>query len=658
MTKNNCFLRKHLYQFIFIGYFLSNLVSAGAATFFFPDMNASTSYSSGSMDWLRDARDAEGYLTITSEVLPVSSCAPLSSHTFWTTEKNQLVLSVMANGFKNKLDKTEIPIATYDGRENGSECASLSTTPTQILPLTMLRAGEQFNAENLSLVLNVKSSNDTSHDFVGSAKLVLGAAAMVASGGSAAAIGSVSSTVGNSVISQAQSKANDMLKGMIDAKVPIHLSWKMLRNGIKTIEVPVYRSNKGINEASDKKIQELQNDPRSEKTKLFTVRFTFNYTRTIFYPNVGDVSNLVSHQDLSAARILNSKLPKGDLNFIQLLNDTSPSLLQMMASASEKEMTKICSLGLQKLRDEELNNIDIAIIMKSFIDEAKGGTSDWYYNPANVNACFQQLPNVMSYVVKIYGAPTPKFVIGDVQNGLGEAYMNWRDRIGPELIELRRALLAKENRIKVLSQFNHGLDISLNFSSELAPWRHPLEPDNTLTPSGVESDKNALASANIGSPAPANDVAMTPLRTETPSTDAAGTDSNINNTLLAADPSKTPAPSVKSLKDSARPVQPNNPDPLKDKLPALSLIAAQKFKNIACFIYKDDKNLDPSALGAYFIMTFEDKQAELGFVRLSPVPPYSVGSLEAHALTTDWIHYFKTFTYPGGECLKTLSTLE
>ena len=99
-----------------------------------------------------------------------------------------------------------------------------------------------MNPGNLNIVLNVKSSNDSNRDFVGSAKLLLGAAALVVSGGSATAIGWISTTVGSSVLSERQSRANKLLNGMVDAKVPLPLNWADIRSGINSVEIGVYRS--------------------------------------------------------------------------------------------------------------------------------------------------------------------------------------------------------------------------------------------------------------------------------------------------------------------------------------------------------------------------------------------------------------------------------
>ena len=125
-----------------------------AASFFFPDMNPSF-VKGDPPDWLHDGRGNDGYLTISSEVIPVSSCTQMASRSFWGSDKTQLVLSVVTQGFKGKLDKLEIPIATFDGREGGSECASLSTTPLSIVPMTVLGTYSIFNPGALSLVLNV-----------------------------------------------------------------------------------------------------------------------------------------------------------------------------------------------------------------------------------------------------------------------------------------------------------------------------------------------------------------------------------------------------------------------------------------------------------------------------------------------------------------------
>lgn len=387
------------------GFLLLGLLSplAFSSPFFFPDMNPSF-VRGESPEWLRNGKGNDGYVVITSEVIPTSSCTQLASHSFWGSDKTQLVLSVVTNGFKNKLDKVEIPIATFDGREKRSQCASLSSSPLQIVPMTALGAYSIFNPGNLSLVLNVKSANDSNQDFIGSAKLLLGAAAMVATGGSAAAIGGVSATVGNSVMSDTQEKANGLLNGMIDAKVPISFNWSELRNGIQAAEISVYKTDQSIGDISDKKIQQLEKDPKADKQLLFTVKLDFQYFRTMFYPTIADIDGLVNRENLSSERILNTLVPGAGQNFMQILNSSSPSLLQKIAKSDGSDLSRSCAAGFEKLKAAGVDNIDIAIVMKSFLDEAKGGV-DWYANPAIVKSCFGQSPSVQSYLERIYRVP-------------------------------------------------------------------------------------------------------------------------------------------------------------------------------------------------------------------------------------------------------------
>jgi len=376
--------------------------SSYAAPFFFPDMNPSF-VREDPPDWLQDGRGNDGYLTITSEVIPVNTCTQMASRSFWGSDKTQLVLSVVTYGFKSKLDKVEIPIATFDGRNSGSECSSLSTTPLQVVPITTLGAYSAFNPGNLSLVLNVRSSSDSNQDFVGSAKLLLGAAAMVATGGSAAAIGGITATVGNSVVSDTQKKANSLLQGMIDAKVPVTFNWSELRRGISAVQIPVYKVDQSVSSLTDKQIQQLQKDPKADKQLLFRVKLELQYFRSIFYPTVVNIEGLASHENLSSDYILNFQAPGTNQNFMQLLNSSAPSLLQQVTKAEGTELTRACSAAFTKLKLAGLDDVDSAIVMKSFVDEAKGST-DWYSNPALVKSCFSQAPSIQANLEKIYGS--------------------------------------------------------------------------------------------------------------------------------------------------------------------------------------------------------------------------------------------------------------
>ncbi len=382
-----------------------------AAPFFFPDMNPSF-VKGESPDWLRDGRGNDGYLTITSEVVPVSSCTQMASHSFWGSDKTQLVLSVMTHGFKGKLDKLDIPIATFDGRDGGSECSSLSTTPLSVVPMTVLGTYSIFNPGALSLVLDVRSSSDSNQDFIGSAKLLLGAAAIVATGGSAAAIGGISATVGNSVVGETQKKANSLLQGMVDAKVPVTFTWSELRKGIRAVEVSVYKADQSVGSLTDKKILQLQKDPQSDKQLLFTVKLEFQYFRSMFYPTVSNIEGLASRENLSAESILNFQMPGTGQNFMQILNSSAPSLLQQISRAEGADLARACSSGFIKLKAAGLDDVDSAIVMKSFIDEAKGD-ADWYSTPAIVKGCFSQVPSIQKNLEQIYGPilVTPKQVL-------------------------------------------------------------------------------------------------------------------------------------------------------------------------------------------------------------------------------------------------------
>ncbi|MHB1676822.1 MAG: hypothetical protein ACYCSS_04700 [Sulfuriferula sp.] len=444
-------------------------MSGIASTFFFPANHPV--YASGDVPkWLHDGHGHDGYVTVTTEVIPASSCVPLSNHSFWGGENTQLVLSVTTNGFKNKLDGKEIPIATFDGRDNGSQCATLSTLPMNVVPLALLGTFSVFNPGELSLVLNVKSASDSKQDFIGSAKFLLGAAAMVATGGSAAAIGGVASTVGNPILSQAQSRTNNLMKGMVNSKTKITLNWPRLRSGIRSIEIPVYRAESSLDSSVDSEIVKLQTDDNAEKTILFTVRFTFHYVSSLFDTAASDANGIPNPDSIAASAVLNYQMSGSPYNFLQLLNDSSPSLLQAIAIADGHGLTEACSIGLGKLKTAGLSNIDMAIVMKSFIDEAKGGAV-WYGNPALVKRCFAQMPGIQTWLEKLYGVSTPQFVIGDVQDGVGLSYQSWRKIIGPVLSNFRGALTAKQDRINVLASLNGKHDIKVAFSPDMEGWQ-------------------------------------------------------------------------------------------------------------------------------------------------------------------------------------------
>lgn len=89
---------------------------------------------------------------------------------------------------------------------------------------------------------------------------------------------------------------------------------------------------------------------------------------------------------------------------MQILNSSAPSQLRIMSNASGKDLSRACSLGFEKLRAAGLANPDIALVMKSFMDEARGNTA-WYQDADFVKTCFGQAPKVESALTLIYGDP-------------------------------------------------------------------------------------------------------------------------------------------------------------------------------------------------------------------------------------------------------------
>ena len=439
-----------------------------AASFFFPDIHPTIQVRK-TPEWLKDSFGNDGYLTITSEVIPATSCVSLSEKSFWKSEKTQLLISVSTRGFHRQAKEIEIPIATFDGRTSGNECASLSTLPLQLVSNALLEPFSSVNPGNLALTVHVKTATDSTNDIVGSAQFLLGAAAIVATGGISTAITGATSIVGNPVLSDVQKRTAEMLKGTLNGKIPMSFGWPEIRNGIEVIEIPVYRAEGSLGNTPDKKIQQLQMDPLAEKTKLLTVKLTFTYKKTLFDPSASQQNDLPNREGISRVNVLNHMSLNGSMNFLQVLNDKSPSLLQMMANAEGSVLTNACSIGFEKLKHAGLNYLDTAIVMKSFIDEAKRG-NDWYTKPSIVNSCFSQAPNVQAFLPKVYGNAQPQFIFGDVQDGLGSRYQSWRDIIGPIMSDFRQNLLAKENALQLLIQFNHGQDIDLQFAPDIDPW--------------------------------------------------------------------------------------------------------------------------------------------------------------------------------------------
>ena len=479
---------KKKFRFLFFLYLFIMVNTCYSASFFFPDINP-TFYPRETPAFLAGGSGNDGYITITSEVVPISSCVSLSNKSFWGSEKTQLLISLTRSGFFGQTEEIEIPIATFDGRDKGNQCASLSTIPLKVVSNSLFKPFSTLNPGSLSLVLNVKTSTDTNNDLIGSAQFLLGAAAIVATGGVAGSIAGATSALSNPVISDAQKRTEAMLKGSLNGKVPITFGWPELRNGIEMIEIPVYRAEGSLGSTPDKKIQSLQSDPKADKTQLLTVKLTFDYTKTIFDPSASGVNDFPNREGISSSNVLNHPTLKGGQNFLQLLNDKSPSLLQLLSTAEGNSLTNTCSMGFEKLKNSGLNNLDTAIVMKSFLDEAKKG-SDWYSKPNIVKACFSQAPNIQAYLPIIYGDAEPKFIIGDVQDGFGPSYQNWKDTISPVLSSFRSALISSDDRFNNIAQMNSGSDIDVSFANDVSPWKKSPESSNTLSGIRLLTEKN------------------------------------------------------------------------------------------------------------------------------------------------------------------------
>ena len=479
---------KKKFRFLFFLYLFIMVNTCYSASFFFPDINP-TFYPRETPAFLAGGSGNDGYITITSEVVPISSCVSLSNKSFWGSEKTQLLISLTRSGFFGQTEEIEIPIATFDGRDKGNQCASLSTIPLKVVSNSLFKPFSTLNPGSLSLVLNVKTSTDTNNDLIGSAQFLLGAAAIVATGGVAGSIAGATSALSNPVISDAQKRTEAMLKGSLNGKVPITFGWPELRNGIEMIEIPVYRAEGSLGSTPDKKIQSLQSDPKADKTQLLTVKLTFDYTKTIFDPSASGVNDFPNREGISSSNVLNHPTLKGGQNFFQLLNDKSPSLLQLLSTAEGNSLTNTCSMGFEKLKNSGLNNLDTAIVMKSFLDEAKKG-SDWYSKPNIVKACFSQAPNIQAYLPIIYGDAEPKFIIGDVQDGFGPSYQNWKDTISPVLSSFRSALISSDDRFNNIAQMNSGSDIDVSFANDVSPWKKSPESSNTLSGIRLLTEKN------------------------------------------------------------------------------------------------------------------------------------------------------------------------
>ena len=457
-----------------------------AATVVFPDPEPKVTWKASPPPWLPVGKGDDGYVSVRVEVrTPGAICRQLGTPGVpllrLFKQSIQVVASLKTSGLMSSLDGQEVPIATFDGRTDPKACIGLNTLPLTVASFARLESFGDGKSTQAKILVSVKSTTDAGVDIISAAQTILGVATVFATGGATATISGITTALAKPAITSIQQQINIDLSKVIEGQAPRDITWEEMRRGIDTITVPVYRVDTGWFDTPEEAIERLRKlGDMSSVERLFDIVLTFSYSKTLFDPSIIGVTALPVDDAIAKERVLNFPRQQGVNNFLQLLNSSSPSLLQSATAVSTPgDFGEVCGKVIDALREAGLNLMDRTIITKAFIDEAKKAI-EWY-TPENVTGCFSSYPAAKNMLIEIYGNPnTPRFFqIRDVQqNGEGARYEAWRKAVPPAFAEFRRALLSADDRKGALSRLGGGADITVNVYPTSSAWA-PTEQEGS-----------------------------------------------------------------------------------------------------------------------------------------------------------------------------------
>lgn len=404
--------------------------------------------------WLKEGKGDDGYVTVRANIDMGTdvACQNLGKSGFWGIGKEsiQIVASVKSQGFSSVLDGQSLPLATFDSRTNPGGCTGLNTLPLTLISMARLEKYADGSPGKLALLFDIRSTASSNINLVATAQIALGAASVFATGGAATTVTTLSATLAKPALQSFEAKVNEERANIFSGQSAVSFEWKDLRKGIQKITVPVYggKAKKG----SEKQIIDTLKANPDPKVKLFDIVLTMFYHRSIF-EDLSDASAVPSEENIIRSRVLSypnwNEKPVG-ISLLQQLNGSSPSLLQDTASTKyTKEWKAVCDKVLGNLRTGGLNQLDRAIVLKTFIDEAKDG-GDWY-SSSNVGACLEGIKTIRADMERVYGMPGKDFTYGDTVTGTGLDYLTWKYDVAPTLSRVKQALIMKEAKSQVLS---------------------------------------------------------------------------------------------------------------------------------------------------------------------------------------------------------------
>jgi hypothetical protein len=334
----------------------------------------------------------------------------VSANLKWPDQKLQCITSGGNGFYKNALDiaftaKTvnfsscasdmEVPIfAQKFNKEKGKICKGLIGGDISVLPPVLIQ-----NTEKQQINFAFRYTGEREENISGYASILLGAASVVATGGAATTVATLSKAIQTTDVT----KTSDAYSGLtkIDVAVPwsVTLSKDKLKSEGTQISIPFYKT-----EVSDD--EELANVSSSKnKSLLFTAVFTVKVRRSLFTDKFLSPGTIPDGSHISHRMVLNypPRVRDNTPNIIQRINNSAPSIVKALSSKEPGEYVDACRNVSQILtKNLCLSKYDRAIVYNALLTEAHG--DKWTENDQLRSSCLPKDEDWTDLMNKVYGA--------------------------------------------------------------------------------------------------------------------------------------------------------------------------------------------------------------------------------------------------------------
>lgn len=450
----------------------------------------------GAPAWMTSMSGDDGYVQITAEArLPAGqSCIPLGRKVFIGANTDiQLALSITTFGFGTSFEAREIPFVTFDSRGATGECIAPVKLPVAIVPLTRLETRPAENPGQIRILLNVRSSTNTSLKLVEKAQVALGAAAVVATGGAATTVAGLSTALTNAAIVPLIKEFEQYASNVTAGVGRIDLDWRALRNAPRTYTFQIYEGEAATGESAGEAIKRLQQAAINPSLARFDVRFTLSYVRTIFDPAPRAPTFFPDKDLIQRALVMNYPPNPAIPNLLQTLNSSSPSPLASITAGSS--LTDACNdVAAKLLRQVGLNAVDRVVVTKAFVDEALKGDS--WLNGDEFDRCFQDQSAAKQVAKMLYSVPDRviEFDVADMQRDNSPDFKAWKSEIEGPLTGFRRVMVVRGPKEALLLNQFAGNDINVGVYPKRSVWPTPAQSKPMPTPA-IDATNPAPGSA-------------------------------------------------------------------------------------------------------------------------------------------------------------------